>query len=679
MSLFTQYSVEEFQRAYTVKEQIGKGGAGVVFRAQHNRLLKDVVIKKLNDVIKDDGQQRAEVDILKNLRHPYLPQVYDFFTMNGSCFTVMEFIKGSSIKQLLDQNMRFSEQQIIKYSRQLSEVVSYLHSQALPVIHGDIKPDNIIITPEDNICLIDFNISSVSTGGVAWTFGCTRGYSAPEQVSAYERLKAIGGNPSNSQGVRIDKRSDVFSIGATMYHMYAGERLDKSSGIKVSDVQSDALVNIINTALRSNPNERYQDAGELYDAICQINNKDNEIKRISVAFGVIRFLFALLAMVGILLIIYGYTSLDGERNERYYDYIGEMEDAREEGDEDALLKYYKLAISMQPENAQAYYQVAAYYYDIGDYYKAIDYIHGEVPSDSYLTEDDYIAGINDIYAECFFEEQNYEDACDAWETAIKYNDEVPAYYRNLAVSYTLCGNADDARDILDKADKYGISDDGIYLIRGEINNAEGEYEDAIDDFEECIDITEDDRTMYLAFVGYSEAITGLAEGEANANTYYEQNIALLNRGASQVSDQYRLSLLKRTADIARIAYLENQDNEVYANEFFLDATSAYSQIENTGWMNEVEYYNYVDLYIKTKNFDKAMEIQLRMDNAFEESLLAAESHAFLERQIQLDKPVDQRDYTEFCNYYRRAQSIADTNGTSDERLVRLAEIYREVV
>ena len=678
MSLFTQYSVEEFQRAYTVKEQIGKGGAGVVFKAQHNRLLKDVVIKKLYDIIKDDGKQRAEVDILKNLRHPYLPQVYDFFTMNGSCFTVMEFIQGSSIKQLLDQNVRFSEQQITKYSQQLCEVVAYLHSQQMPVIHGDIKPDNIIITPEDNICLIDFNISSVSISGVSFTYGCSRGYSAPEQVVAYENLKRMGGNMSASQGIRIDKRSDVYSIGATMFHMYAGERLDKSTGVKVSDRNSDALVSIINTALSSNPNDRFQDAGEMYDAILKINSNDGAIKRLDITFGILRFLFALLATFGILVIIYGYSSLDGDTEKRYYEYIDQMEDAREDKDEKALKKYYNLAIGMKPENAQAYYQMAAYYYETGNYFEALDYISEDVPDDSKLEEDEYIAGIYDIYAESFFEYEQYEDASEAWEVAIKYNDEMPSYYRNLAVSYALCGKADKAEDILDKADEYGISDDGIYLISGEIKNSTGSFEDAISEFQKCISITDDDQTMYLAYWGYSQAIDGKTSASDNKVEGYNDNIIVLKNGIRDVSDQYNLSLMKRLASVARNAYTENQDDAYLADYYYGEADSAYSQINATGWMSEVEYYNYVDLHLKRKDFDGAMQIQLQMDNAFENGILAAESHAFLERQIQLDKPADQRDYSEFCKYYLKAQDIANSEGTSDERLVRLAEIYKEV-
>lgn len=718
MSSINECSVEQFNQTYEVLGQIGKGGAGVVVKAIHKRLNKYVVIKRLNGTIVDVEKQRAEVDILKNLRHPYLPTVYDFFIMNNSCFTVMDFIDGVSLGDCLKKNTRFSEKQIVKYSKQLCEVVEYLHSQRFPIIHGDIKPDNIILTPDNNICLIDFNISSVSHNGVAITYGCSKGYSAPDVVYAYENLKRqIEANkklsmtaqgdyyvdlsspaPKNNvdgstalsslnpeflansvhSGIRIDKRSDVFSIGATMFHMYSGTRLDKSNGIKVGEKSSDGLIRVINKSLSDNPNQRYQSAGEMLNALSRLNRKDKEYKVAGAAYNVVRFIFAVMATLGILMIFYGYNSLDGEREERYYDCIKKMERAREKGDVDELSDLYNDAIAMRPENAQAYYQMAAYYYDTGDYIATIDYIYDEVPEDRDLEEDDYIAGIYDILADSFFESEQYSDAAESWELAIKYNDEIPSYYRNLAVAYVMNNQVDEAEDILDKADDYDLTDDGILLIRAEIEFANGDYLDAEESFEECIRATSDDRTMYMAYVGYSDSITGVMATSGNHANEYNQNLRILQTALSDLPEQYTLSIHKRVADIARRAYIEYMDISDSADSYFDTAISSYEWMAASGWMNEVEYYNYIDLYIKAGDFTNASRVQADMDNAFTDSLLAAESHAFLERQIQLSKPADQRNYAEFNRYYLLAQGIANRNGATDERLMRLGEIYAEV-
>lgn len=102
---------------------------------------------------------RQEVDILKNLRNSYLPQVLDFLVTEEGIYTVMSYIPGKSFKELIEEGMPFTVNQMVRWGMQLCNALNYLHSQQPPIIHGDIKPSNIMLTPEGNICLIDFNIS----------------------------------------------------------------------------------------------------------------------------------------------------------------------------------------------------------------------------------------------------------------------------------------------------------------------------------------------------------------------------------------------------------------------------------------------------------------------------------------------------------------------------------------
>ena len=174
---------------YEIYEKIGSGGGGTVYRAYHKNLQKEVIIKKTHSYISNTEMQRVEVDILKNLHHQYLPQVFNFFVIDGIAYTVMDFVKGGSLKARIESGVHYSEKQILKYAEQLCEVLAYLHSQPIPIIHGDINPSNIMLTPEDNICLIDFNISGSLENGKAVTYGCTRNYCAPEQYQMYLQLK----------------------------------------------------------------------------------------------------------------------------------------------------------------------------------------------------------------------------------------------------------------------------------------------------------------------------------------------------------------------------------------------------------------------------------------------------------------------------------------------------------
>ncbi|MCI6713622.1 MAG: protein kinase [Lachnospiraceae bacterium] len=173
---------EILNSTYEIKEQIGSGGGGTIYKAYHKRLQKDVVLKKIH---KSGARNEDEKEILKNIKHSYLPQVYDFLDVEDGVFTIIDYIPGKSFEKLLKEQGRFSQKKVVKYGIQLCEVVSYLHRQKPPIIHGDIKPANIMLTPEDNICLIDFNISGVLDGKSMAATGYTPGYASPEQAASF--------------------------------------------------------------------------------------------------------------------------------------------------------------------------------------------------------------------------------------------------------------------------------------------------------------------------------------------------------------------------------------------------------------------------------------------------------------------------------------------------------------
>ena len=171
---------------YQILEPIGAGGGGTIYKGYHLHLQKYIVLKKIHKGIRDKNR---ETEILKNLHHTALPQIYDFIDSEGDTFIVMEYIEGQSFKDLLSRNQRFTQKQTAEYGTQLLEVLEYLHTQRIPIIHGDIKPGNIMLRPDGRICLIDFNISGYLTGGNYVTLGYSSGYAAPEQVLAVQQWK----------------------------------------------------------------------------------------------------------------------------------------------------------------------------------------------------------------------------------------------------------------------------------------------------------------------------------------------------------------------------------------------------------------------------------------------------------------------------------------------------------
>ena len=167
---------------YEIQEQIGAGGGGIVYLGRHTRLNKQIVLKadKRNLNTKPEVLRR-EVDMLKGLSHTYIPQVYDFVQEDGVVYTVMDFIDGESLDHLLKRGDRLTQPQVILWACELLQALEYLHSQPpYGILHGDIKPANIMLRPNGDICLIDYNIALALGEDGAVRVGFSRGYASPE-------------------------------------------------------------------------------------------------------------------------------------------------------------------------------------------------------------------------------------------------------------------------------------------------------------------------------------------------------------------------------------------------------------------------------------------------------------------------------------------------------------------
>ena len=129
---------------YEIKEQIGSGGGGIVYKAYHLTMKKDVAIKLIKNVHSSDLENRSEVDLMKNLKSKYFPIFYDFIESGGNVYTVMEYINGHDIKSLVEMGKKFDEATITRCGIQLCCAAQELHSQCPPIIHGDIKPAKLV-------------------------------------------------------------------------------------------------------------------------------------------------------------------------------------------------------------------------------------------------------------------------------------------------------------------------------------------------------------------------------------------------------------------------------------------------------------------------------------------------------------------------------------------------------
>jgi len=327
---------------YEILQKLGSGGGGNVYLAEHKRLRKRVALKAdKRNAETEETYLRRETDILKNLNHPFIPRVYDYFIEDGISYTVMDYIEGYSLDRPLRDGLVYTQPDVIRIAVEMLSALHYLHTiprgeGRIGYLHGDIKPANVMRRPDGNIVLIDFNIA-LSLGDED-AVGVSPGYASPEhygidystqglETMSYRtgsgetgaddpasRKTGTGPAPasasvnrtgngsvynssfsgsgySSSSRVYPDVRSDIYGVGATLYHLLSGVRpardaravtpltgtgqlrMQQASGqvAPLSSVRfSPEIVRIVSKSMQVNPDLRYQSAWEMLQDFLQI-------------------------------------------------------------------------------------------------------------------------------------------------------------------------------------------------------------------------------------------------------------------------------------------------------------------------------------------------------------------------------------------------------------------------
>lgn len=262
-------------RHYRILRILGYGRSGAVYKAEDMQTpMRQVALKETLQAV-SIHQFKREFDVLSKLRHPNLPRYYDMFTDSGHGYLVMELVAGKSLQDIVNEHdTPLPEQTVIgNYALQLCDALAYLHAQEPPVLHRDIKPDNIRLTPGGTIKLVDFGL--VKRGGrqqhtspLVRGMG-TPGYSPPEQYYGETRTH------------RTDQRSDIYSVGATLYSLLTGVPLPPSidrtrswpdpliAPTHYNPALSQPVAQIIIKAMSIQPEDRYADVASLKQALQQ--------------------------------------------------------------------------------------------------------------------------------------------------------------------------------------------------------------------------------------------------------------------------------------------------------------------------------------------------------------------------------------------------------------------------
>ena len=263
------------QSRYRILRQLGQGGMGAVYEAVDERLDTTVALKETFFAEEKLRKQfEREARLLARMHHPALPRVSDHFNEGEGQFLVMQYIAGEDLSEMLTaRNAPFSEAEVARWADQLCDALDYLHTQDPQIIHRDIKPQNLKLTARGQIVLLDFGLAKGSVGQLtavttsASIFGYTPNYAPLEQV----------------QGKGTDARSDIYALGATLYHLVTNVKPPDalSRAAAVVNGQDDPLLpayevrpeidagfsNVLSKAMSQKRDDRFASANDMRRAL----------------------------------------------------------------------------------------------------------------------------------------------------------------------------------------------------------------------------------------------------------------------------------------------------------------------------------------------------------------------------------------------------------------------------
>lgn len=337
---------------YEILKLIGKGGMSKVYLAMDQNLNKQWAVKEIEKRAGDKADEvmilsaMAEADMMKRLDHPFLPRIVDIIDKPDVIYVVMDYIEGETLSNVLKRKGAQPQEAVIQWAKDLCMVLDYLHTQNPPIIYRDMKPANIMLSPNGNIKLIDFGIArEYKEQNMADTVSLgTKGYAAPEQ---------FGGRG------QTDARTDVYCLGVTLYHLLTGQNPCEPPyeiyPIRYWNPQlSGGLESIVQKCTQLNPNDRYQSCVELLYALNHYEEMDENYRRAQKKK--LRY-FIGAVIVSVLSLMVGMIFQIWKNSVNNNDYENNILQAEKSATAEDKIHYYTRALDIKPGTFDAYYGI----------------------------------------------------------------------------------------------------------------------------------------------------------------------------------------------------------------------------------------------------------------------------------------------------------------------------------
>ena len=629
-----------FNDTYEIKSLIGTGGMSRVYLAEHKRLHTRWAVK---EVRKQQGSRfdfLAESNILKKLQHPMLPRIVDIFEDAEYIYIVEDFVEGITLDDLLRQQKIVDEPQAIQWFLDLCGVLRYLHNQEPnPIIYRDMKPSNIMLQPDGTLKLIDFGIAREykHDSGADTTYIGTKGYAAPEQFGK----------------AQTDARTDIYSLGVTMYHLLTGKSpyeppYDFVPVRQLNGALSHGIEYILGKCVQSEPENRYQSVEELLEDIEHIYRFDRawkkykNKKRIRVAVIVLMLASSAGLMAG------GQLMMRQEREEQYV-LLLEKASRLYTSDFDEAVDTLDEARALFPDRIEPDRQQTYALYLNGDWQECIEF------GANVLEEHGTDVQTRLSMASAQFELGDYKAAAEGFAQG---GDLSADNLRDYAVSLGRLGEINRAERVLNKLTGQGAHPDVTQYVQGEVYFAQKDYLAAESAFLDALDQTGSSaltRRCYISLGDLYRDCAALARvNESPIPNPATKSAQLLSGAVVQEGLRYDSVLWESLA----LAYFEayHTDPSVPA-DYLTKAAECFNQVIELGVTKEYLYSNLYTIYYELKDYSRAERALADYQTMFPDDYMPHALRGMMLITIENEKPQGSRDYKPAQDEYEAAGNM----------------------
>ena len=497
-----------------------------------------------------------------------------------------------------------------------------------------------------------------------------RSMSDEDWAAARQVAACVGGN------LMIDERTDIYSIGATLYHILCGTkpqpfyRQQIPIGQLVENI-SGSVAYVIEKAMALKPEDRFKNSEQLLKTVRNLGTVDKRYKALSRRQLTAALVTGVLTVASAFSVSFGISTMAQEKKTLYASYMEEMETARAAGDYDQVEMSFEKAVALMEGEEEAYFEKAMSLYEQRRYEEAIDFLSRNVYTNPAMSLEEGYGRFYFITASCYFELEDYNAAISYYERAVIRQSYEMAYYRDYVVALARNGQIEEAEQVLQEAAEKGISADVMSLLNGEIALLRNDYEKCQTDLRECIEDTKDDYIMLRAYSKLDEAYQQVYQGAEQLDVRME----LLTQAVEALPAEYQITLMERLAQVY-IDYSDLGDRDYYCEK----AIGLFLQMEERGYATFTARYNVAVLYEKMGRYEESMAQLNAMTDSYPDHYALYKRMAYVELGVQAAKPNEERDYHTFEGYYDKAAELyKNRREGEDMEMLSLQELYNDVV